>query len=133
MSKGLAHLGHLLQGREQILHAADLLLVDENEGIIQGDHHLLRIGHEIGGEVAAVELHPFHHVEGGLHGLGFFHGDDPFLAHLVHGFGNDVPDGLIVVGGDGADLGDFPLILGGFADGFEFLDDRFDCQCRCRV
>ena len=37
--------------------------------------------------------------------LGFFHRDDAILADFLHGFGNDGTDGLIVVGADGADLG----------------------------
>ena len=38
--------------------------------------------------------------------LGFFHGNDAVLADLVHGFGDDLADGYLVVGRDGADLGD---------------------------
>src|SRR5690606_19662297 len=40
-------------------------------------------------------------------GLAVFNGDDAFLAHFVHGVGDDFTDGVIAVGGDGADLGDF--------------------------
>src|SRR5690606_7182078 len=36
----------------------------------------------------------------------FFNGDDAFLANLLHGLGDDVADGAVGVGGDGADLGD---------------------------
>ena len=36
----------------------------------------------------------------------FFNGDDAVLADLLHGLGNDLADGLVVVGGDGADLSD---------------------------
>ena len=40
-------------------------------------HHLhaLGVGHEVGREVAAVELHALDHVERGLHALGLFDGD----------------------------------------------------------
>src|SRR5690606_14225826 len=36
----------------------------------------------------------------------FFNGDDAFFTDLVHGFGDDVTDGAVGVGGDGAYLGD---------------------------
>ena len=35
----------------------DLLVVDEDEGLFEFGLHALRIGDEIGGDVAAVELH----------------------------------------------------------------------------
>jgi hypothetical protein len=39
--QGLAHLGHLLQKGQQVLHVADLLLVDQDVGIFQTADHLL--------------------------------------------------------------------------------------------
>ncbi|MEM6751144.1 MAG: TCP-1/cpn60 chaperonin family protein, partial [Planctomycetota bacterium] len=36
-----------------------------------------------------------------------FAGDEDVLADLFHGLGDDAADGLVVVGGAGADLGDF--------------------------
>src|SRR5690606_33540575 len=36
----------------------------------------------------------------------FFNGDHAFLANLLHGFGNDVADGGVGVGGDSAYLSD---------------------------
>ena len=104
---GLPHLGDLLQERKEILHAADLLFVDEDVGIFQHHFHPFRVGDKIRGDVAAVELHAFHHFQSGLHALGFFDGDNALFAHLVHGFGDDVADGSVVVGADGADLSDF--------------------------
>src|SRR5205814_8482457 len=57
-------------------------------------------------EVAAVKLHAFDYFEGGLHRLGFLDGDDAILADLLHGFGDDAADLLVIVGGNGANLGD---------------------------
>ena len=68
--------------------------------------HALGVGDEVGGEVAAVELHAFDHFERGLHRAGFLDGDDAVLADLLHGLGDDAADLLVVVGADGADLGD---------------------------
>ena len=118
----LAHLGHGLEHRQQILHARDLLLVDEDERLVHAHFHPLRVSDKVGREIAAVELHTLDHVQAGLHGLGFLDRDHAFLADLVHGLGDDVADGLVVVGGDGADLGDFLLLLGRAGDLAEFGD-----------
>jgi hypothetical protein len=44
------------------------------------------------------------------HAFGFFDGDDAFLADLFHGFGNDLTDCIIVVCGNGPDLGDLLFV-----------------------
>jgi len=102
----LAALGDLLEQREQVLHRADFLFVDEDVGVLEDGFHPLGIGDEVGREIAAVELHAFDDVELSLEGLGLFNGDDAILADLLHRFGDDAADGLIVVGRDGADLRD---------------------------
>src|SRR5208283_4759848 len=121
----LAQLGDLLKQRQQVLHGADLLLVDQDQRVFQHALHALRVGNEIGREVAAVELHAFHDLQGGLHGLGLFHGDDAVLANLLHGFGDDAADLTVIVGGDGADLGDH-VALYVSVEFLDFLDGDFD-------
>ena len=108
--EGLAALGHLLQNGEEILQVANLLLEDEDVGVLQHRLHGVCVGHEVGGEVALVELHTFHHVQRGVDTLGFFHGDGAVLAHLVHSLGDDVTDFGIPVGGNGSHLSN---LLGG--------------------
>jgi hypothetical protein len=80
--------------------------VDEHDRILQHDFHPFGIGHEVRRQIAAVELHAFDDVERGVRALGFFDRDDAVFAHPVHCFGDDPPDGLIMVRRDGADLGD---------------------------
>ena len=58
----------LLQQRDQILNHADLLIGDQDSGVVQISHHLVGIGDHIRGEVAAVELHAFHDLVVGLSG-----------------------------------------------------------------
>src|SRR6202030_2112997 len=98
--------GGLLKQREQVLHRADFLFVDEDAHVLEDALHALWIGDEVRREVAAVELHTFDDFEGGLHRLGFLDGDDAILADLLHGFGDDAADLLVVVGGNGANLSD---------------------------
>ena len=101
-----AHAGDLLEDRQQVLHRADLLLVDQDDGVLEHDFHALRIGHEVGRQVAAVELHALDHVQRGLERLGLFDRDDAVLADLFHRLGDDLADGLVAVGRDRADLRD---------------------------
>src|SRR6202011_5744936 len=72
---------------------------------LECNFHALGIGNEVGREIAAVELHAFDDFELGLQSLRVFAGDDAVFANLLHGLGNDLADGLVIVGGDGADLG----------------------------
>ena len=95
-----------LENRQQVLHIADLLIVNENVGILEDALHALGVGHEIGREVAAIELHSVHRLQLGSHGLGFLDRDHAVFADLLHGLGNDIADGGIAVGGNAADLGD---------------------------
>ena len=96
----LARLGDLLEQRQQVRQRTELRLVDENQRILEDDLHFFRVGHEIGRQVAAIELHAFHDLERRLERAGFLDGDDAVLADLVHRFGDDPADGLVMVGGD---------------------------------
>ena len=102
----LAHLGGLLEQGQQVLHRADFLLVDQDVNVFQHALHPLRVGDEVGREIAAVELHSFDHFQRRLHRLRFLNGDDAVFAHLLHRLGNDAADLLVGVGADGAHLRD---------------------------
>ena len=78
-----------LEHREEILHVGDLLLADEDVGVLEHDLHPLGVGHEVGREVAAVELHALDHLERRLGRLALLDGDDAFLADLLHRLGED--------------------------------------------
>ena len=121
--EGLLLTGNRLENRQEVLHVRDLLLDDEDVGIFDLGHHALRVGDEVGREVAAVELHALDDVELRLEALGLFDGDDAFLADLLHGLGDDLTDGAIAVGADRADLRDLLRILGGLRELLELLDD----------
>src|SRR6267378_2033570 len=123
--EGLAHLGGLLEQREQVLHGADFLFVNEDAHVLEHAFHALRVGDEVGGEIAAVKLHAFDYFEGGLHCLGFLDGDDAILADLLHGLGDDAADLLVVVGGNGANLGDH-VALDVLVELLDLFDGHFD-------
>src|SRR5882757_6924088 len=102
----LASTGDLLEQGKQVLHGADLLLIDQDVRIFESCFHALFIGHEVGRQIAAVELHTLDHVQLCLHRLRLFNGDDTVLTNLLHRLGDDGSDLVIGVGGDGADLCD---------------------------
>ena len=96
--QGTAALSHFLQDVQDILHGADLLVVDQDIGILQFSFHFLAVGNKVGADVAAVKLHTFHYVNRGIGALGFFYGDNTFLAYLGKSLGNEFTDGFVVVG-----------------------------------
>jgi hypothetical protein len=73
------------------LTEADLLVGDEDVGILE--HRLLAIGigDEVRRDVALVELHALGELELQTEGLALLHGDDAVLADLVEGLGDDLP------------------------------------------
>jgi hypothetical protein len=80
--------------------------MNQNERVFQDALHAFWIGDEVGRQIAAVELHTFHDLKRRFHRLRFFDGDNAVLADLLHRFGNNSADLLVVVGGNRADLGD---------------------------
>ena len=129
----LAGLDDRLEDRQHRLQRRQLLLVQEDVGLLELGDHLLGVGDEIGREIAAVELHALDDVEFGLEALGLLDRDDAFVADLLHRLGDHVADRLVAVGGDRADLGD---LLGGrdlLGALFDVLDDRGRRRCRCRA
>src|SRR5437763_6057234 len=103
----LAGLHHGFEQRQQLVQRGELLLVDQDVGVVHFNAHLVGVGDEVGRDVAAVELHAFDDVEFGFERLGFFNRDDALVADLLHGVGEELADFGVAVGGDGADLGDF--------------------------
>ena len=122
----LAALGDHLEDRQQVLHRADLLFVDQDQRIFQHRFHAVRVGDEIRRKVAAVELHALDDLELGVEALGLLDRDHAFLTDLLHGLGDDVADGRVVVGGDRADLGDLLRVLRRLGELLQLFDDHQD-------
>ena len=93
----LARLHHRLKDGEHRLQAGELLFMQEDVGVLELGQHLLGIGDEVGGDVAAVELHAFDDFDFGLHRLGFLDGDHAFIADLLHRLGDHAADGGVAV------------------------------------
>src|SRR3546814_1147070 len=59
--------------------------LQEDVGILELADHLLAVGHEVGRQVAAVELHAVDDVEIGGERLRLLDGDHALVADLLHG------------------------------------------------
>ena len=96
-----AQLDALLQCRQQIADAGDLLVGDEDGGVLQHRLHAVGVGHEVGADVAPIELHALGVFLVEADRLTFLDGDDTVLADLVHDLGDELADGGIGRGDSG--------------------------------
>ena len=97
--------------------------MDQQVAIFLNAFHPFRIGHKVGRKVAAIKTHSFDEIEGCFQTLGFFDRNDAFFADLIHGFGQNIADGFVIVSGNSADLGDFVPVAGRFGDRFKLVND----------
>src|SRR6185295_18677395 len=92
------HLGYLLEQRQQILHRADLLFVNQDQWILKNSFHPFRVGHEVRAQVTAVKLHSLDNLKRGVHRLRFLNGDDAIFTDFIHRFSDDGADRGVAVG-----------------------------------
>src|SRR5690606_18785142 len=121
----LAGLDDLLEYGQEVLQRADLLLVDEDVGVLEHRLHRVGVGDEVGADVALVELHALDDVELGVEGLRLLDGDDAVAADLVHSLGDELADGGLVRG-DRGDLGDGLAVLDAAGHALDALDCGLD-------
>ena len=100
MKSGLAQLDGLLERRQELLDAGDLLVGDEDGRVLEDRLHAVGVGHEVGRDVAPVELHALGVFLLEAERLAFLDGDDAVLADLVHDLGDELAD-LGIGGADG--------------------------------
>src|SRR5581483_4225454 len=120
-----AGLHHLLEHRQHVVHGADLLIGDEDEGVVEDRLLALGIGDEVRREVALVELHALGELELHAEGVRLFDGHHTVLADLVDGVGDGVADGRVGCR-DGRHLGDLGLVLDLLGLAFDALDGGGD-------
>jgi len=71
--------------------------MDQDVGVLQYRFHALRIGHEVGLNVAMVKLQSSRNFELSTHSLRLFDRDDAVLTDLLHRFRDDLADGLVIL------------------------------------
>src|SRR4051794_33750007 len=106
----LAGLDDLLEHRQDVADRADLLVGDEDVGILEHGLHAVLVGDHVGRDVALVELHALGELEVHAERLALLDVDHAVLADLLDGVGDHVAD-LVVAGGNRRHAGD--LILAG--------------------
>ena len=94
MSSGLPACTTASRTGQHRLQVGELLLVEEDVGILELGDHLLGVGDEVRREVAAVELHALDDFELDLERLGFLDRDDALVADLLHRLGDHLADHL---------------------------------------
>ena len=102
--EGTASLYSRFQNGQEVLQVADLLVIDEDVGVLHLALHLLGVGYEVGREVATVELHALYHTDGGVSALCLLNGDNAIFAHLLHSICQELANLGVVVGADGSNL-----------------------------
>ena len=106
-------LEQLLHDAHNIVGGADLLVSDQEHGLVDGHFHALGVADEMGGEITTVDADAFHELQFVGEGLGLFDGHHAVPAHLVQGIGQQFGYGFFV-GGEGGDPGDLlPALHGG--------------------
>ena len=93
-----AALGYRFQDAHELLHRRDLLVGNQDIGLVQLGLHLFGVGDEIGRNIAAVELHTLDHVHMGVGAFGLLDCDDALLVDLRHRFGDQFADVGVIVG-----------------------------------
>ena len=121
----LADLQHLFQSGDEVGDGGDFLVGDDEVGVVDGGFHAVAVGDEVGGDVAAVDLHSFYVFDFVGQAAGFFDGDDAVFADFFHSFGDGFADGVFV-GGEGGDLSDALAGFHGLGHRLEFGDDFAD-------
>ena len=115
--------GRGLKSRDDVLDSRDLLLREQDQGLLVLNLLGLGVGNEVGRSVSTVEAHTLSNLKLIVVGLALLNGDDTLLANLLHGSGDQLADVGIAVGRDGSDLsnlvtsGDVTLVLLEVVDG----------------
>src|SRR5690606_5970246 len=89
---------NFLEDVKNVLHVADLLVVDQDVWILEFSFHLFAVSNEVWRDVTAVELHTFYHFNSCLCTTSFFYCDNSFLTYPLHCFSDQLTDLGIVVG-----------------------------------
>ena len=92
------------QDRNQIFNVGDLLFEHQYVGVFKNAFHRIRVGHEIGREVTAIELHTFNPFDFGFEAFAFVDSDNAIFTNFFHGSGQLVADFSVVVGSDATNV-----------------------------
>src|SRR3954452_17289479 len=118
-------LDDLLENRQKVLDRTDLLVGDEDVGILEDRLHALGVRDHVRRQVALVELHALRELELEAESLALLDVHDAVLADLLDRVGNDVAN-LAVAGRDGRDARNVLLARDLLRLRLQVLDDSLD-------
>ena len=95
-------LGHLDRGHD-LLHRRDLLVGQQDHGIVEDSFHAVGIGDHVAGDVAVVEFDAVDDVDREAEGVALLGGDHSGLADMLDGRCDHVADDLVVTCGQRCD------------------------------
>ena len=116
-------LGSVLEELENGLNAADLLVAEEDEGVLELGLRGLGVGGEVRRDVTAVPLDTLDVLNFGLESLTILSGDRGLVAELLEDSGKNTTDVLVTVGRNGGNVLNLLGSLHGGGHGLELLDD----------
>ena len=96
---------------EEVFEVGNLLVVDQDVGVLHLAVHLFGVGHEVSRKITAVELHTLDGFEHRVASLGIFDGDHAIGRDSAHAVGDEFTDFGVVVGRDGGHLFDFVVVV----------------------
>jgi hypothetical protein len=83
-----------------------LLLAQQDKWFLELDLLALHVRDEVRSDEPPIEAHPLGNLDLILDLTALFDGDDALLPDFLHSLPDEVPNVLVIVCGDGGDLGD---------------------------
>eukprot|EP00123_Amoebidium_parasiticum_P013706 comp22106_c0_seq1/m.32278 comp22106_c0_seq1/g.32278 ORF comp22106_c0_seq1/g.32278 comp22106_c0_seq1/m.32278 type:complete len:433 (+) comp22106_c0_seq1:448-1746(+) len=96
--EGLSHLDADLKGLDNLVHAADLLLRQKHQGVLELNLLVLGAVDEEGGDVAAVKLHALGNLQLIVECLAVLDSDHTLLADGLHSLSNELANLDVPIG-----------------------------------
>src|SRR5207249_1601151 len=112
----------LLNDGQDILNGTDLLIRDQDIGVLDRSFHLLRISDEVGRDVTLIDLHTLDILGLEINTTRGLDGDHTIFTDAIHHISDEITN-LLVSSGDRSDLGNLFFALNRNSDGADIFDN----------
>src|SRR5213592_3024526 len=82
---------------ENILHIADLFIIDQDVGFIKLGLHFLAVSNEVSGNISTIKLHAFYYFNACFSSFCLLYSNDTVLANFTKRFSNQLTNIFIIV------------------------------------
>ncbi len=114
------------QNWQHFADVGDLLISQQDERAFQFYCASFRLVDEVWGQVAAVELHTFNHVQFVFQTGTVFNGDHAFFTDFIHRFSDQFTYGFVGVSGDGTNLSNSFRVRARYGQRFQLFNSSND-------